>query len=89
MDLDLACGMLEPVDIVVLLKLSIANCKRRTYLQMGNELHFDPPEVYSTVKRERESDVIQGPERNDGLNRSGLKLDVMPLDAGIFSSYIE
>jgi len=45
--------------------------------------------VYSTVKRERESDVIQGPERNDGLNRSGLKLDVMPLDAGIFSSYIE
>ena len=56
---------------------------------MGNELHFDPPEVYSTVKRVRESDVIQGPERNDGLNRSGLTLDVMPLDAGIFSSYIE
>lgn len=64
--------MLKPVDIVVLLKLSLANGKRPTYLQMANELHLYPSEVYAAIKRARASDLVQGPELKDRLNRSAL-----------------
>jgi len=61
--------MLRPLDLVVLLKLSL-NGERSTYLQMAQELHLYPSEVYTSIKRSRASHLVGGPE--DRLNRSGL-----------------
>jgi hypothetical protein len=64
--------VLRPVDIVVLLKLSLTPDGRPPYLQMANELHLYPSEVYASVKRARASQLVQGAARKDRLNRSGL-----------------
>jgi hypothetical protein len=61
--------MLRPLDLVVLLKLSL-NGERSTYLQMAQELHLYPSEVYTSIKRSRASHLIGEPK--DRLNRSGL-----------------
>ena len=61
--------MLRPLDLVVLLKLSL-NGERPTYLQMARELHLYPSEVYTSIKRSRASHLIGEPR--DRLNRSGL-----------------
>jgi len=63
--------MLRPLDIVVLLKLSLKN-GRPPYLQLANELHLYPSEVYTSIKRARASHFIQGPELEDRLNRTSL-----------------
>jgi hypothetical protein len=63
--------MLRPLDIVVLLKLSLKS-GRPPYLQMANELHLYPSEVYTSIKRARASHFLQGPELKDRLNRSAL-----------------
>ena len=63
--------MLRPLDIVVLLKLSLKN-GRPPYLQMANELHLYPSEVYTSIKRARASHFVQAPEQQDRLNRSAL-----------------
>ena len=63
--------MLRPLDIVVLLKLALKD-GRPTYLQMANELHLYPSEVYNSIKRARASHFIQRPELEDRLNRSAL-----------------
>lgn len=39
---------------------------------MANELHLYPSEVYSSIKRSRSSNLVQGPELKDRLNRSAL-----------------
>src|ERR1035437_2848883 len=65
-------GVLKPVDIVVLLKLSLVQGERPPYLQMANDLHLYPSEVYASIKRARESHLVQGPELKDRLNRSAL-----------------
>jgi hypothetical protein len=62
--------MLRPLDIVVLLKLALKD-GRPPYLQMANELHLYPSEVYNSIKRARASHFIQRPEE-DRLNRSAL-----------------
>ena len=64
--------MLRPLDIVVMLKLSLESSERPPYLQLANELHLYPSEVYSSVKRARASHLVQGPELGDRLNRSSL-----------------
>lgn len=64
--------MLRPLDIVVMLKLSLESGERPPYLQLANELHLYPSEVYSSVKRARASHLVQGPELGDRLNRSSL-----------------
>lgn len=64
--------MLKPLDIVVLLKLSLLGGERPTYLQLANELHLYPSEVYASIKRSRASQLVQGPELNDRLNRTAL-----------------
>jgi hypothetical protein len=64
--------MLKPLDIVVLLKLSLVRGARPPYLQMANELYLYPSEVYTSVKRARASHFLQGPELQDRLNRSAL-----------------
>jgi hypothetical protein len=64
--------VLKPLDIVVLLKLSLVLDGRPTYLQMANELHLYPSEVYASIKRARASHLVQGPELKDRLNRSAL-----------------
>jgi hypothetical protein len=64
--------MLRPLDIVVMLKLSLESSERPPYLQLANELHLYPSEVYSSVKRARASHFVQGPELGDRLNRSSL-----------------
>jgi hypothetical protein len=64
--------MLRPLDIVVLLKLSLENSERPPYLRLANELHLYPSEVYASVKRARASHFVQGPELGDRLNRSSL-----------------
>jgi hypothetical protein len=64
--------MLRPLDIVVMLKLSLESSERPPYLQLANELYLYPSEVYSSVKRARASHLVQGPELGDRLNRSSL-----------------
>ncbi len=64
--------MLKPIDIVVLLKLSLTAGERPPYLQLANELHLYPSEVYASIKRARASHLLQGPELKDRLNRSAL-----------------
>ncbi len=64
--------MLRPLDIVVVLRLSLENSERPTYLRLANELHLYPSEVYASVKRARASHLIQGPELGDRLNRTSL-----------------
>jgi hypothetical protein len=64
--------VLKPLDIVVLLKLSLVQGERPPYLQMANDLHLYPSEVYASIKRARESHLVQGPELKDRLNRSAL-----------------
>jgi hypothetical protein len=64
--------VLRPLDIVVLLKLSLIQGGRPPYLQMANELHLYPSEVYTSIKRARASQLVQGPELKDRLNRSAL-----------------
>jgi hypothetical protein len=64
--------MLRPLDVVVLLRLSLEKNGRPTYLQLANELHLYPSEVYAAVKRARLSQLVQSPELNDRLNRSAL-----------------
>lgn len=64
--------MLRPLDIVVMLKLSLEQSERPPYLRLANELHLYPSEVYASVKRARASHLVQGPELGDRLNRSSL-----------------
>jgi hypothetical protein len=64
--------MLRPLDIVVMLKLSLENSERPPYLRLANDLHLYPSEVYASVKRARASHLLQGPELGDRLNRSSL-----------------
>ena len=63
--------MLRPLDLVVLLKLSLEE-GRPPYLQLANDLFLYPSEVYSSVKRARASQLLQGPELGDRLNRSSF-----------------
>lgn len=64
--------MLRPLDIVILLKLSLCKGDRPPYLQLANELYLYPSEVYASIKRARASHFVQGPELKDRLNRSAL-----------------
>jgi hypothetical protein len=64
--------VLKPQDIVVLLKLSLVGDERPPYLKIANEVHMYPSEVYTSVKRARASQLLQGPEMQDRLNRSAL-----------------
>jgi hypothetical protein len=63
--------MLRPLDVVVLLKLSLC-AERPTYLQLAQELHLYPSEVYTSLKRARLSHLVQGQKQEDRLNRSAL-----------------
>jgi hypothetical protein len=65
-------GVLRPVDIVVLLKLSIEAGERPPYLRLANELYLYPSEVYASVNRARASQLIQSRDLGDRLNRTGL-----------------
>src|ERR1700678_4721028 len=64
--------MLRPLDVVVMLKLSLENSERPPYLRLANELYLYPSEVYASVKRARASHLLQGPALGDRLNRSSL-----------------
>ena len=72
MDSSYSNQVLRPLDIVVLLKLSLAQDGRPPYLQMANELHLYPSEVYASIKRARASQLVQGIAMKDRLNRSAL-----------------
>jgi hypothetical protein len=63
--------MLRPLDIVVLLKLSLEK-ERPPYLQLAEQLHLYPSEVYTSIKRARASQLVQIVEESDRLNRSAL-----------------
>jgi hypothetical protein len=65
-------NVLRPLDIVVLLKLSLLEGDRPPYLQLANDLHLYPSEVYASIKRARASGLVQGPDLKDRLNRSAL-----------------
>ncbi|MGD0830440.1 MAG: hypothetical protein ABR907_05820 [Terracidiphilus sp.] len=64
--------MLRPVDVVVLIKLSLEAGRRPPYIQIGNELHLYPSEVYTSIKRARASHLVQGLAKEDRLNRTAL-----------------
>src|ERR1700722_6710677 len=70
MNLDWNVVMLRPLDIVVMLKLSLENSERPPYLRLANEVHLYQSEVYASVKRA--SHLVQGPALGDRLNRSSL-----------------
>lgn len=63
--------MLRPLDIVVLLKLSLEQ-SRPTYLQLAEDLHLYPSEVYTSIKRARASHLVQNSGDQDRLNRTAL-----------------
>lgn len=63
--------MLKPADIVVLLKLSTLD-GRPPYLDLARDLHLYPSEVYSSLKRAAESQLLHRQKRHDRLNRSAL-----------------
>ena len=64
--------MLRSQDIVVLLKLALIGERRPPYLKIAQELHMYPSEVYTSIKRARVSQLVQGPELEDRVNRSAL-----------------
>ena len=64
--------MLRPQDVVVLLKLSLLGDERPPYLKIANDVHMYPSEVYTSIKRARASQLLQGPEMKDRVNRSAL-----------------
>src|ERR1700721_3933334 len=64
--------MLRPLDVVVMLKLSLENSERALSLRLAQELSLYPAEVYASVKRARASHLLQGPDLGDRLNRSSL-----------------
>jgi hypothetical protein len=64
--------MLRPQDIVVLLKLALIGEKRPPYMKVAQELHMYPSEVYTSIKRARASQLVQGPKLEDRLNRSAF-----------------
>lgn len=64
--------MLKPLDLVVLLKLSLENGERPPYLRLANELHIYQSEVYASIKRARASHLVHTLEQGDQLNRAGL-----------------
>jgi hypothetical protein len=64
--------MLRPQDVVVLLKLSLLGEERPPYLKIANDMHMYPSEVYTSIKRARASQLLQGPEMKDRVNRSAL-----------------
>ncbi len=64
--------MLKPLDLLVLLKLSLENGERPPYLRLANELYIYPSEVYASIKRARASHLVHSLEQGDRLNRSGL-----------------
>jgi hypothetical protein len=61
---------LRPQDVVVLLKLALIGDKRPPYLKIAQELHMYPSEVYTSIKRARASQLVQGLQ--DRVNRSAL-----------------
>jgi hypothetical protein len=63
--------MLRPVDIVVLLKLSTLD-GRPPYLDLARDLHLYPSEVYLSLKRAAESQLLHRQKHHDRLNRSAL-----------------
>ena len=63
--------MLRPLDVVVLLRLSLSE-GRPPYLEMAEGLHVYPSEVYTSIRRARASHLVQGREQQDRLNRSAL-----------------
>ncbi len=63
--------MLRPADIVVLLKLSTLD-RRPPYVDLARDLHLYPSEVYSSLKRAAESQLLHRQKRHDRLNRSAL-----------------
>jgi hypothetical protein len=63
---------LRPQDVVVLLKLALIGDKRPPYLKIAQALHMYPSEVYTSIKRARASQLVQGPGLQDRLNRSAL-----------------
>ena len=64
--------MLRPLDIVVMLKLSLENRERPPVPRLANELHLYPSEVYASVKRARAWHLVRVAELGDRLNRSWL-----------------
>jgi hypothetical protein len=63
---------LRSQDIVVLLKLALMGDKRPPYAKIAQDLHMYPSEVYTSIKRARASQLVQGAELNDRINRTAL-----------------
>ncbi len=59
------------MDIVILLKLSTLD-RRPPYLDLARDLHLYPSEVYLSLKRAAESQLLHRQKRHDRLNRSAL-----------------
>jgi hypothetical protein len=63
--------VLRPLDIVVLLKLSLGE-SRPSYLELAQDLHIYPSEVYTSLKRASASQLVQRRKRDARVNRSAL-----------------
>ena len=63
--------MLRPVDIPVLLKLTLPGASEMSFQRLGSDLHLSPSEVHGALKRARMSGFFahDGPK---SVNRSAL-----------------
>jgi hypothetical protein len=65
--------MLKPQDVVVLLKPLKAGNKRPTYAQLAVDLCMSPFEVHASIRRNRATRLIHGPELCDRVNAKALE----------------
>jgi len=63
--------MLRPVDIAVMLKLSLAGASEKSFQSLGKDLHLSASEVHASLKRTRQSGFTS-PDSPKTLNRSAL-----------------
>lgn len=63
--------MLRPLDVAVLLKLTLPEAGESSFQKLASDLHIASSEVYGAVKRARLSGLMQHDGRKK-VNRSGL-----------------
>jgi hypothetical protein len=63
--------VLKPLDIVVLLKLSLGS-GRPSFAELARDLRLYPSEVYTSLKRGRASHLVKGTNREETVNRTAL-----------------
>jgi hypothetical protein len=64
--------MLRPVDIVMLLRLTLQEGKRPTFARLASDLSLYPSEVYKSVERAQASHLLRAEGKEHHVQRSAL-----------------